>query len=165
MKPSIHQFTVNDLYGDPIPLKNFEGKVLLIVNTASECGLTPQLEKLEQLYKRYQPEGLEILGFPSNDFNDQEPLEGKEIANFCQKNFGVTFTILEKVVVKGDDAHEVYQFLSEKGENEVLSSKPKWNFHKYLLNQKGEMVDYFWPTTSPVAGRLTKKIEKLLASE
>ena len=162
MKPSIHQFTVNDLYGDPVELSKFKGKVLLVVNTASECGLTPQFEKLEQLYKRYQDEGFEILGFPSNDFAGQEPLEGEEIASFCQKNYGVSFTMFEKVVVKGEEACDLYKFLSSKKENESLSSTPKWNFHKYLINADGEVFDYFLPITSPVAGRLTKKIEKLL---
>jgi glutathione peroxidase len=163
MEKSIHQFTVKNLANQEISLSQYKGKVLMIVNTASKCGFTPQLKDLEQLYDTYQKQGFEILAFPSNEFGGQEPLKGEAIENFCQVNYGVSFTIFEKTKVKGAEASELYRFLSDKKLNGKVQSVPKWNFHKYLVNKKGEVIDYYYSTTSPTAGRVKRKIEKLLA--
>ena len=163
MQKSIHQFTVKNLANQDISLSQYKGKVLMIVNTASKCGFTPQLEELEKLYETYHEQGFEILAFPSNDFGGQEPLKGEAIENFCQVNYGVSFTIFEKTKVKGEQASELYQFLADKKQNGAVQSVPKWNFHKYLVNKKGEVIDYYYSTTSPTAGRVKRKIEKLLA--
>ncbi len=161
-KSSIHQFTVNNLKGDPISLSNYKGKVLLIVNTASRCGFTPQLEQMEALYKAYQDQGFEILAFPSNDFGAQEPLEGDAIEEFCNITYKSSFPIFDKIKVKGKNAHELYHFLSDKQRNGRSSSRPRWNFHKYLIDKEGRLVDFFYTFTKPTAGRVKKAIERLL---
>jgi glutathione peroxidase len=163
MSNSIYQFTVKNASGKETPLSEFSGKVILVVNTASECGLTPQFGKLEELYQELNSEDFTILGFPSNDFAGQEPNDAEGAEQFCQLNYGVTFPIMEKVHVKGDDQHEVFRFLSHKEENGKVSSTPKWNFHKYLVDKEGHVVDYYLPTTSPTSGRVKRKIRKLLA--
>ena len=129
---TIYQFTVNDLSGNAVPLENFKGKVLLIVNTASACGFTPQLKDLEELYQEYQEKGLEILAFPSNDFGGQEPLDGAAIQEFCDLRFKTTFPIFAKSHVKGSDQSDLFRFLSNKSENGQVNVAPKWNFQKYL---------------------------------
>lgn len=159
---TVYQFTVNDLSGQPVSLSDYKGKVLLIVNTASKCGLTPQLKGLEALYQKYKDKGLVILGFPSNDFGGQEPLVGDAIQEFCTKNYGVTFPVFDKVVVKGDAACPLYQFLSDEARNGKVSSKPMWNFHKYLIDRDGKVQDFFISSTAPDADRLQKAIEALL---
>lgn len=159
---SIHQFSVKKADGDIVSLKDYQGKVLLIVNTASKCGFTPQLESLTKLYKEYKEKGLEILAFPSNDFANQEPLDGEAIQQFCVLNYQASYTIFDKIHVKGNKAHELYQFLSDKTKNGKVSSSPKWNFHKYLVNKKGEVVDYYYSTTNPEAKRVKKAIDRLL---
>lgn len=159
---NIYQFSVKTLTGSTIHLKQYDGKVLLIVNTASKCGFTPQYKQLEQLYQKYKAQGLEILAFPSNDFGQQEPLEGEGIGQFCQRNYGVSFTVFEKTRVKGKEASELFKFLSNKKENGRISSKPKWNFHKYLIDQEGRVVDYFYSFTSPTSRRVMQRIERLL---
>ncbi|HXH18273.1 MAG TPA: glutathione peroxidase [Chitinophagales bacterium] len=159
---TVHQFTVRDLAGKEVSLSRYKGKVLLIVNTASQCGFTPQLASLEKIYRKYKDRGFEILGFPSNDFGSQEPLEGNAIADFCRENYEVTFPVFGKVHVKGKDACDLYKFLSDKKLNGKVSSIPRWNFHKYLIDKEGRVVDYFYTITTPDAPRLTRKIEKLL---
>ncbi len=159
---SIHQFTVNDAQGNPVPLSNYKGKVLLVVNTASKCGFTPQLEQMTELYREFREDGLEILAFPSNDFAGQEPLDGEEIEQFCMLNYEAEYPIFEKVHVKGKGASEVYDFLSSKEKNGQLSSVPKWNFHKFLVDKEGKVVDYFYTFTKPNASRVKKAIKKLL---
>ncbi len=161
-KPSIHQFTVNDLTGKAVDLSTYKGKVLLVVNTASQCGFTPQLEGLSELYESYKDKGLEILAFPSNDFNGQEPLEGEAIGDFCQINYGVKFKIFEKTHVKGKEVAPLFHFLANKKENGAINSIPKWNFHKYLVDKNGQVIDYFYSTTTPTASRVKRAIEKLL---
>ncbi|MGB1284277.1 MAG: glutathione peroxidase [Polaribacter sp.] len=163
MGKSIHQFTVKNLANQEVSLSQYEGKVLMIVNTASKCGFTPQLKDLEQLYDTYRKQGFEVLAFPSNEFGGQEPLKGEAIESFCQVNYGVSFTIFEKTKVKGTEASELYQFLANKKLNGAVQSVPKWNFHKYLVNKKGEVIDYYYSTTSPTANRVKRKIEGLLA--
>ena len=162
MNASIHEFTVKNLAGKEVDLKKYEGKVLLIVNTASKCGFTPQYEQLEELYKSLKDRGLEILAFPSDDFGGQEPLGNEEIQEFCQVNYGVSFTVLEKTVVKGKNVSPLFQFLSQKKLNGNVNSVPKWNFHKYLVNKEGEVVDYFYTLTLPTSSKIKKAIEKLL---
>lgn len=162
MTKSLHDFKVNDLTGNEVDLADYKGKVVLVVNTATECGFTPQLGDLEKLYKDYHDKGLEILGFPSNDFAGQEPRDGAEIGQFCQKNYGVSFPMFEKMHVKGAKQSELFQFLSKKDKNGKLSSTPKWNFHKYLIDKDGKVQDFYYTFTKPTAGRVTKAIEKLL---
>lgn len=163
-KKSVHQFSVQHLNGTEANLLDYKGKVLLIVNIASECGFTPQLKDLENLYKAHEGDNFEILAFPSNDFGGQEPLEGVAISEFCEVNFGVSFSVFDKIRVRGEYAHPLYKFLSDKKMNGSLGSTPRWNFHKYLINQDGELVDFFYPFTKPSSSRIKKKINKLLNS-
>lgn len=160
--PNIYSFTVQNIEGDTVNLSQFKDKVLLIVNTASECGFTPQYKELEQLYKLYKERGFEILAFPSNDFGKQEPLGGKQLQNFCDLHFRITFPLFEKVIVTGHRAIPLFQFLSNKQLNGKVNMSPKWNFQKYLINRKGEVVDYFFPFTRPTSTSIRKAIERLL---
>lgn len=162
MSASIHQFKMKDLEGKEVDLSEYKGKVLLVVNTATECGFTPQLGGLEKLYEAYKDKGFEVLGFPSNDFQGQEPRDGDAIGQFCQKNYGVNFKLFEKSHVKGKDANELFKFLSDKKQNGKVSTSPKWNFHKYLVDKDGQVIDHFYTFTDPNAGRVKKAIEKLL---
>jgi len=162
---SVYQFSVQKLNGEHMNLDIYEGKVLLIVNIASECGFTPQLKELENLRKDYQGEDFEILAFPSNDFGGQEPLDGFALGDFCEKNYGVSFPVFEKIRVRGDYAHPLYKFLSDKKLNGNVAASPRWNFHKYLINTKGETVDFYYPFTKPNSSRIKKKINKLLITE
>ena len=159
---TIHQFKVKNLQGKEVSLDAYKGKVLLVVNTASKCGFTPQLKNLEELHKKYKDKGFAVLGFPSNDFGKQEPLEGKEIQEFCEVNYGVSFPVFDKMHVKGNDASPLFKFLSDKKLNGKLSSVPKWNFHKYLIDKDGKVVDFFYTFTKPEAPRVARRIEQLL---
>ena len=159
---NIFQFNAKNSAGEEVSLQEYKGKVLLIVNTASECSFTPQLKDLESLYTEYQNRDFEILAFPSNDFGNQEPLEGADIAKFCNVNFGVTFPVFDKIRVRGPHAHDLYKFFGEKSLNGNFSSIPRWNFHKFLVNRRGEAVDFFYPFTKPGSSRIRKQIQKLL---
>jgi glutathione peroxidase len=159
---TIYPFTVTNIEGDAVSLASFKDKVLLIVNTASECGYTPQYKDLEELYKEYRDQGFEVLAFPSNDFGEQEPLNGAEIADYCSAHFRTTFPVFEKAAVKGENAIPLYQFLSNKKQNGHVNIAPRWNFQKYLVNRKGEVVNYYFPFTKPTSRRVKKGIEKLL---
>lgn len=159
---NLHQFKVKDLSGKEVDLADYKGKVVMVVNTATECGFTPQFGDLEELYKEYHKKGFEILGFPSNDFAGQEPRNADAIGQFCQKNYGVSFPMFDKMHVKGKETSELFRFLSDKKQNGKVSSTPKWNFHKYLVDKDGKVVDYFYTFTKPTAGRVKKAIEKLL---
>jgi len=159
---TIFDFKARTLSGEELSLEQYRGKVILIVNTASECGFAPQLRELEALYGEYKDRDFEILAFPSNDFGNQEPLEGKEIAQFCEVNFGVTFPIFAKTRVRGPNASELYRFFGDKKTNGRFSSVPRWNFHKFLINRKGEAEDFFYPFTKPQSSSIRKKIQKLL---
>ncbi|MDG1287978.1 MAG: glutathione peroxidase [Rickettsiales bacterium] len=152
-----HNFTFQTLLGgEKIPLSNYKGKLLLIVNTASKCGFTGQYEGLEKLYKTYKERGLIVIGVPSNDFGAQEPGSSEKIAEFCQLNYGVNFPMTQKEAVSGKDAHPFYRWAKkELG----FGTAPKWNFHKYLVNQNGELIDYFNSTTKPQSSNITKAIE------
>lgn len=160
--PNIYSFKVKKVNGEDQPLSTYRNKVLLIVNTASDCGFTPQLKELQQLREEFGDDGFEILGFPSNDFGKQEPLEGNEIKDFCETNHGVKFPIFDKIRIRGEHAHPLYQFLSDKKQNKVLTSHARWNFHKYLVNHKGEVVDYFFSFTKPLSSKVKKQIQRLL---
>lgn len=134
--------------GNEIKMDNFKGNVVLVVNTASKCGLTPQFTELQELYDKYQSEGLEILGFPCNQFASQETGSNDEISNFCQLNYGVTFTMFQKVDVNGNDAHPLYKYLkSQKGG--MLSKEVKWNFTKFLVDKEGNVIKRYAPTVKP----------------
>jgi glutathione peroxidase len=146
---SIHNFKVKDIDGNNFDLSSLKGKKVLVVNTASKCGLTPQYEQLQDLYETYGGNNFVIIGFPANNFANQEPGSNDEIAEFCQKNYGVTFPMMSKISVKGDDIHPVYQWLTQKSKNGVLDSEISWNFQKYLINEKGELVDMVEPKTKP----------------
>jgi glutathione peroxidase len=159
---TVHDFKMKDIQGKDVNLADYKGKVLLITNTASKCGLTPQYKDLENLYQEYKDKGFEILAFPSNQFMGQEPLEGEEIQEFCEINYGVTFKVFDKVDVKGDTQVPLFKFLSNKDENGKVNLAPKWNFQKYLVDKEGKVVDYYLPTTNPDSKKVKKAIEKLL---
>lgn len=161
---TIYQFKVEHTNGEEVSLKQYEGKVLMIVNTASECGFTPQLKELEALRQEFENEKFEILAFPSNDFGQQEPLNDEAIKKFCSINYHTNFSIFKKSRVRGAYASPLYKFLSDKKLNGRVNSAPRWNFHKYLVNSKGEVVDYFYPFTKPNSARVKKKIQKLLST-
>ena len=147
--------------GDPPqPLADYAGKVMLIVNTASKCGFTPQFEGLEALYQTYQARGLVVLGFPCNQFGAQEPGDSDEIASFCQKNYGVSFPMFSKVEVNGDDTHPIFKLLKQSARGLLGSEGIKWNFTKFLVNREGAVIERYAPTTAPEA--IAKDIEKLL---
>lgn len=148
-KETIYQFKVEDLSGNSFDFASLKGKKIMIVNTASKCGLTPQYKDLEALYKEYAAKGFVIVGFPANNFASQEPGTNEEIATFCQLNYGVTFPMMDKVSVKGDDMSEVYQFLTQKSKNGLQDSQVEWNFQKYLINEKGELEKVISPKTLP----------------
>lgn len=156
-----YDFSFKTLMGEKsLPLKQFEGQVLLIVNTASLCGFTPQYEDLEELYTAYKKQGLIILGVPSNDFGNQEPGTNAEIDSFCKINYGVSFPMASKEVVSGEKAHPFYIWAKE-----VFGNPPQWNFHKYLVDRRGHLVDYFNSTTSPRSQDALDAVEKALAQE
>lgn len=161
-KPNIYQFTIESAEGEKVSLEKYKGKVLLIVNTASECGFVAQLALLEELRRAFEPAGFEVLAFPSNDFGQQEPLNNEGISRFCKKYYGAEFTIFKKIRIRGAHADPLFRFLADKKLNGKFSSLPRWNFHKYLINAKGEATDFFYPFTKPNSARVKKKIQKLL---
>ena len=161
-KPSdktAYDFAFETLDGKPLPLSEYRGKVLLVVNTASKCGFTPQYKGLQSLYNQYKDQGLVIVGVPSNDFGEQEPGDSKQIKAFCELNYGVTFPITSKQAVTGDAAHPFFSWISG-----VLGmgSAPKWNFHKYLVDKQGNPVDFYLSTTAPDSDKITTEIERLI---
>jgi glutathione peroxidase len=156
---SIYEFKAKTISGEDISLKTHEGKVIIIVNTASKCGLTPQYEGLEWLYQTYKDKDLVILGFPCNQFGHQEPGNHDEISSFCTLNYGVSFPIMEKVDVNGDHAHPLFDYLKKQAPG-TLGKSIKWNFTKFLIDRKGNVINRYAPTTSP--DKMIKDIEKLL---
>lgn len=157
---SAHDFTFTDIDdGRPLPLSRFAGKAVLVVNTASECGFTPQYEGLQALYDRYRERGLVVLGVPANDFGGQEPGSAAQIKDFCDTNYHITFPMTEKEVVKGDKAHPFYKWAVQ--ELGALAA-PKWNFHKYLVAPDGRLVDWFSTVTKPDDGDLIRAVEAVL---
>jgi glutathione peroxidase len=157
--PGVYDFTAKSLAGDDVPLKQFEGKVLLIVNTASKCGFTPQYEGLEALYRDYKDRGFEVLAFPCNQFGAQEPGDADEIANFCTLTYDVSFPVMAKIDVNGSDADPIFKHLKEE-KSGLLGSGIKWNFTKFLVGRDGKVVSRHAPTTKPE--QLRKEIEALL---
>ena len=149
MEHSIHSFTVEDIDGNNFALSSLKGKKVMLVNTASKCGLTPQYEKLEALYQQYKDENFIIVGFPANNFMWQEPGSNEEIKTFCLKNYGVTFPMMAKISVKGRDQHPLYAFLTKKDKNGLKDSSVKWNFQKYLIDENGVLVDVISSRTAP----------------
>jgi len=162
---SIYRFSVQKLNGEEVNLSDYKNKVLLIVNTASQCGFTPQLKELESLRHEFGGQDFEILAFPSNDFGGQEPLTDSSIGKFCSINFGAHFPVFGKMHVKGQDAHPLFRFLGSKKENGRVQSAPKWNFHKYLVDRNGHVIDFYYPFTKPTSLKIKKKIAELLTAE
>ena len=154
---SVHEFTMNTITGKPVPLADYKGKVVLVVNVASKCGYTPQYEGLEALYKKYKDQGLVVLGFPANNFMSQEPGTNDEIGAFCKSKYGVTFPMFSKMSVKGDDKAPLYQFLTATG------GEIPWNFTKFLVGKDGKPIQRFEPGVKPDASELSAAIEKALA--
>ncbi|MBU3675597.1 MAG: glutathione peroxidase [Chitinophagaceae bacterium] len=154
---SIYDFTVPGLDGGKIKFSDFKGKKILIVNTASKCGYTPQYEELEALYKQHKDK-LVIIGFPANNFMFQEPGSNETIAEFCKKNYGVSFPMAAKISVKGKDMHPVYVWLTQKQYNGYSDNSVKWNFQKYLIDEKGNLIDVFEPGVKPLSTEIVSKI-------
>lgn len=157
---SFYDFTVKDIAGEDFPLSQLKGKKVLVVNTASECGFTPQYEGLQELYETYGGDDFIIIGFPANNFGKQEPGSNEEIANFCQINYGVSFPMMSKISVKGDDQHPLYIWMTSKSENGVEDSKVTWNFQKYMIDEKGQLVGHYAPTVKPHSKKLIRWIEE-----
>lgn len=146
--PRLSDFTADSLTGAETPLSAYDGKVVLVVNTASKCGMTPQYAGLERLYEEYRDQGLVVLGFPCDQFGHQEPGEAAEISEFCTLNYGVTFPMFAKIEVNGDDAHPLFAWLRDE-QRGVLGGAIKWNFTKFLINREGDVINRFAPTTTP----------------
>jgi len=157
-KMSIYDININALDGTQVDLKTFQGKHILFVNVASECGFTNQYEGLQKLYDTYKDD-LMVIGVPCNQFGQQEPGNSEQIQSFCQKNYGVTFLMTEKVNVKGKDKHPLYEWLTNKDLNGKNSTTVKWNFQKYVIGRNGEYIDYFYSMTKPMSSKITKLIQ------
>ena len=156
---NFYHLEAKKMNGQMVRMDEYQGKVVLIVNTASKCGLTPQFKELEALYQDCKPQGFEVLGFPCNQFAKQDSGSNKEIHEFCQLNYGVSFTMFEKIDVNGESAHPIYKYLKNNAKG-MLNNEIKWNFTKFLIDSEGNVVDRFAPTTNPK--KIRKDIEKLL---
>jgi glutathione peroxidase len=156
-KNSIYAIEINSLQGNPINLSLFKGKKILFVNVASKCGFTPQYKELQKLHNLYE-ESLVVIGVPCNQFGKQEPGNSSEINEFCQINYGVSFLITEKISVKGKKQHPLYSWLTNKNENGRKNSSVKWNFQKYLINEDGDLIDYYFSMTSPTSSKIKKHL-------
>ena len=156
---NIYQFKVIDLYGDEFDFSTLKGKKIMVVNTASECGLTPQYEDLQKLYESYKDKDFIIVGFPANNFGQQEPGNDMEIAKFCKENYGVSFPMMSKISVKGNDMNKLYKFLTDKDRNGYADSEVAWNFQKYLIDKKGELVKVIEPKMLPTNASIISWIE------
>jgi glutathione peroxidase len=163
--PAVLNFTMNSLDGKPVNLSKYQGKVVLIVNTASKCGYTPQYKSLQALHEKYKDKSLAILGFPSNDFGQQEPGTDEDIAAFCEKNYGVTFDMFSKVAVKGDDQCALYKHLTSSDTNPKHAGEIKWNFEKFLINRKGEIINRWNSKVAPDSEEMIKAIQAELAAK
>ncbi len=157
---NFYDFKVKTLDGEEFDFSQLKGKKVMIVNTASKCGFTPQYEQLEKIYKEYEGDNFVIIGFPANNFMHQEPGSDKEIKEFCSLNYGVTFPMMSKISVKGSDMHPLYKWLTSKSLNGVMDSKVKWNFQKYLINEKGELEKVFYSSTKPDSPEILEWITK-----
>ena len=162
VEKSIYDFVAKSIDGKDAPLSEYRGKVMLIANTASKCGFTPQYADLEKLYTTYKDRGVVVLGFPSNDFLGQEPGTNQDIKIFCQRNYGVTFPLFEKATVTGSDKQPIFKYLTEQA-NPELSGGVRWNFEKFLIDRDGELVDRWRSLSKPMSSKITDKIDKLIA--
>ena len=158
-KQTIYQFKVKDLSGNEFDFASLKGKKILIVNTASKCGLTPQYEGLQTIYDLHKDDNFIIVGFPANNFASQEPGTNSEIAEFCQRNYGVSFPMMEKISVKGNDMASIYQFLTQKSKNGLEDSEVQWNFQKYLIDENGHLAKIVGPRTEPTDPEITDWIK------
>lgn len=156
---SIYQFKVKDITGNTFDFANLKGKKVLIVNTASKCGLTPQFEQLEELYQKYKDQNFVIVGFPTNDFMKQDPGTNEEIAEFCKMNYGVTFPMMSKIIVKGKNKEPLYKYLTEKAQNGLDDFDVEWNFQKFLINEDGKLAKVISPKVLPTDTEITNWIE------
>lgn len=156
---SFHSFVVTDIDGNEFPLSKLKGKKVMVVNTASKCGFTPQYEDLQALYDKYKDKNFVIIGFPANNFMGQEPGTNQEIKEFCTTRFSVSFPMMAKISVKGNDIHPLYQWLTQKSMNGVMDSEVKWNFQKYLIDENGKLVDMIPPKEKPNSEKVIKWIE------
>tara|TARA_X000000368_G_C23058364_1_gene725280 strand:- start:4292 stop:4822 length:531 start_codon:yes stop_codon:yes gene_type:complete len=156
---SIYDIKLNDINNNPVDLGQFKGKYLLIVNVASECGFTPQYEELEEMQRNYK-EDLVVIGLPCNQFGGQEPGSSREIQEFCSSNYGISFLLTEKIKVKGEGQHKLYCWLTDKTLNGRSNSSVRWNFQKYLVSPKGELLDYFYSMTNPMSPKITSILEQ-----
>jgi len=159
---SIYDFEMTDIDGNKIPLQKFKGNAVMIVNVASKCGLTPQYKELQELYSKYKDKGFVILGFPANNFKEQEPGTNKEIKEFCTLNYGVQFPMFSKISVLGGDIHPLYRFLTQKETNPNSPGNIRWNFDKFLVDKNGDIINRFHPKISPLDKTITEAIETLL---
>ena len=160
--PSVYEFKVKSIDGQDVSLDTYKGKVLLIVNTASQCGFTPQYEDLEKLYVSYKDKDFAILGFPSNDFGGQEPGSNKEIKDFCKTKFGVSFPLFEKGSVSGDSIQPLFKFLTTDANPDAKGSI-QWNFEKFIIDKQGKLISRFGSFTNPMSGKITRLIDELIA--
>ena len=158
---TFYDFKVEAIDGSEFDFSSLKGKKILVVNTASKCGLTPQYKGLESLYKEFGGDKFVIIGFPANNFLKQEPGNNEEIATFCKKNYGVTFPMMSKISVKGDDMHAVYQWLTQKARNGVSDSKVSWNFQKYMIDENGKLVGHVSPKTKPMNEKIVGWIKEI----
>lgn len=165
MNNTVYDFHALDFNGRKKSLRDFHGKVLLIVNTASQCFFRRQFKGLESLYRRYRELGFEILAFPSNDFRNQEPLTGRNLETYCRVNQQLSFPVFKRIHVVGEYTDPLYRYLSDIQVNGKVGAAPMWNFHKYLVNKRGEVVDHFYSLTSPMSKKLHNRIEALLSDE
>lgn len=156
--PSIHQYNIKTIDGEEIKLEKFKGKKILFVNVASKCGFTSQYSELQELHEKYK-DNLVIIGLPCNQFGKQEPGTLSEIKSFCTLNYGVNFLMTEKIDVKGENQHPVYQWLTKKDLNGVKESSVKWNFQKYLIDENGRFIDYYYSITKPMSKKITKHLK------
>jgi glutathione peroxidase len=161
---SLLDFTMKNIAGQDVALRTFEGRVLLLVNVASKCGLTPQYRGLQELYDRYRQKGLEILGFPANNFLGQEPGSDQQIQEFCSQRYSVTFPLFSKISVKGRDIHPLYEFLTRPATNPGFDGKIGWNFAKFLVDRTGKVIARFEPKTSPVSPEVIDAVERAVGA-
>jgi len=159
---SVHEFTLDSLNGTPTPLANFKGKVMLVVNVASQCGYTYQYEGLQSLYMKYKDQGLVVAGFPANNFGQQEPGTNAEIKGFCLTKYSVSFPLFSKISVKGSDKHPLYQYLTEQS---AFPGEVEWNFQKYLVDRSGQVVGRFHHRTKPMSPEVVDEVERVLAAK
>ena len=156
---NFHSFKTTTIDGKEFDLASLKGKKVLVVNTASKCGLTPQYKELETLYQKYKDDNFIIIGFPANNFMGQEPGSNEEIAEFCELNYGVSFPMMSKISVKGDDQDPIYKWLTNKSQNGKVDAEVSWNFQKFMIDEKGDMVDFVGPRENPLSDKIVQWIE------